>query len=50
MIYVGDAPMALELGPREAACLGARDGVVDVSCAAQDGAIEGEGAHALEEL
>lgn len=42
--------MALELGAREAARLGPRGGVADVPRAAQDGAVEGEDAGALEEL
>lgn len=42
--------MALELGTRKAARLGARGGVVDGTCAAQDGTVEGEDSCTLEEL
>lgn len=50
MIQVRDAAMTLELGARKAACLGPGRRVADVSCAAQDRAIQREDARTLKEL
>ncbi|TRX91455.1 hypothetical protein FHL15_007679 [Xylaria flabelliformis] len=50
VVDVSDATMALELGARKAACLGSGRRIADMSCAAQDGAIEGQDACTLEEL
>ncbi|CAJ2500155.1 Uu.00g030080.m01.CDS01 [Anthostomella pinea] len=50
LAQVGDAAVALELGAREAARIGAVRRVGDAPRAAQDGAVEREGAGALEEL
>lgn len=50
MIQVRDAAMTLELGARKAACLGPGRRVADVSCAAQDRAIQREDARTLKEV
>lgn len=50
MAEVRDGAVALELGARVAPGLGPRGGVAYVARAAQDGAVEGEDAGALEEL
>jgi hypothetical protein len=42
--------MPLKLVPRKLACLGARLGISDAACAAEDGPVEGEDPCSLDEL
>ena len=42
--------MALKLVPRKLASLGARLGIGDAACAAEDGPVEGEDSRSLDEL